>query len=182
MFLVVGLGNPGKKYENTYHNVGFCVLDAYSKNKTVNITKKKGNALIFEGKINNQKVILAKPQTYMNLSGSSVSSLAKKFKIEPNNIVIVYDDVDLDVGQVRFRSSGSGGTHNGMRDIVKALGTQVKRVRIGVGRGSGKSLADFVLSQIKKQEKPIIEEAVVKAIELIDEIINNNGEMENKSM
>lgn len=181
MYLLVGLGNVGKKYDNTYHNVGFSVIDDFAKKYDVKMTKKRGNALVFVGKINGQKMVLAKPQTYMNLSGTSVKSLIKKYKIDINNLIVIYDDVDLEPGDVRFRNSGSAGTHNGMKNIVQHINTKdFKRIRVGIGKGKG-DLAKFVLSHIKKENLPIIDEAKEKAIDLIEEIIKNNGELENKS-
>ena len=161
MMLIVGLGNLGKKYENTYHNMGFKALDLYAEKKGVALTKTKGNAFIFEGKIGGQKVILAKQKTFMNLSGTSVAYLAKSYKIDTKHILIIYDDVDLDLGAVRYRGSGSGGTHNGMKDIVNSMGsTDIPRVRIGVGRpNNNMELADYVLSNISKVNLQILEEA-----------------------
>jgi PTH1 family peptidyl-tRNA hydrolase len=185
MFLIVGLGNPGKKYDNTYHNIGFKVLDEYAKSKGVNISKKKEKALIFEGIIDGKKIILIKPQTFMNLSGKSVYALSKRFRVKPSHILVVFDDIDLELGSVRFRQEGSGGTHNGMKDVVKFLNTnKVPRIKMGVGNDpKGKqTLADYVLSNISKQKLEILEESVNTAVELIDEFIANDGQLENKSV
>jgi peptidyl-tRNA hydrolase, PTH1 family len=181
--LIVGLGNPGKKYEDTYHNMGFKALDLYACKKGITITKNKGNAFIFEGKIENQKIILAKPKTFMNLSGTSVAYLAKSYKIDTKNILIIYDDVDLELGAVRFRASGSAGTHNGMKDIVNSLSTNdIPRIRIGVGKpNNNMELADYVLSHISKTNLQVLEGAFEKTCELIDEFITSGGELENKS-
>ena len=180
MILIVGLGNPGKQYENTYHNIGFLALDSFLNKHNLKLTKKKGNALIFEGKLLGQKVILAKPQTYMNLSGTSVASLASSFKVDPKQTLIIYDDIDLEEGAVRYRTSGSGGTHNGMKDIVRAVGEEVARVRIGIGRDERKDLADYVLSRIKKIDA--FEQSFEKTIELMEEFIEKEGKIENKSV
>ena len=183
MILIVGLGNPGKNYENTYHNMGFMALDFYIKSKGVTLTKKKGNALIYEGPINGKKVILAKPQTFMNLSGTSVASLVASFKIEPSKALVIYDDIDLEQGAVRFRNSGSAGTHNGMKDVVKDLNTtSIPRVRIGVGQDlvKGRDLADYVLSKVQRVED--FKEPFEKVASLIDEFIEKDGALENKSV
>ena len=173
MLLIVGLGNPGKKYQKTYHNIG------------IEITKKKEKSLIYEGHIEGKKVILAKPQTFMNLSGKSVYGLAKRFNIDFKNILIIYDDVDLDAGNMRFRASGSGGTHNGMKHIVEMLKTKdIKRLRVGIGKDliGRQSLANYVLSNVKKGKKPLLDSAQQNIVELIDEFIIKNGELENKSI
>ena len=181
MFLIVGLGNVGKKYDNTYHNMGFSVIDSLAGKYDIKMTKKRGNALVFVGKIAGKKVVLAKPQTFMNLSGTSVKSLLKKYKIELNNMIVVYDDVDLEPGEVRFRNSGSAGTHNGMRNIIQHTSSkEFKRIRIGIGKGKG-DLAKFVLSHIKKENQEEINVSKEKAVNLLEDILKNNGELENKS-
>lgn len=182
MILIVGLGNPGKEYEKTYHNLGFMALDYYAKLQSVKITKNKENALIFEGQLNGKKVILAKPQTYMNLSGTSVIRLMNAYKIDPSQVLIIYDDIDLEEAAVRFRSSGSAGTHNGMKDILKNVNTLiVPRIRIGVGKDPlpNRSLADFVLSSVRDEK--VYDAAFQKTASIIDEFILNNGVLENKS-
>lgn len=183
MFLIVGLGNPGKEYEKTYHNLGFLALDYFCLQNNIEIKKAKDNALIFEGKINNKKVILAKPQTYMNLSGTSVVRLAKRFDIKPENVLIIYDDIDLEKGQVRYRQSGSGGTHNGMKNVIQQLSTNnVPRIRIGAGKDDEniKDVADYVLSSIKNVDNYV--SAFEKVKNLIDEFIEKDGNIENKSV
>lgn len=185
MILIVGLGNPGKKYENTYHNMGFMTMDTYAEKKGVTLNKNKGNAFVFEGKIGEHKVILAKPKTFMNLSGKSIQSLSTIYKIDAKHILIIYDDIDLELGAVRYRASGSGGTHNGMKDIVNIMGTnEIPRVRIGVGmpENSNMNLADYVLSHISKAKLLLLSEAFEKTADLIDEFIIKGGEIENKSV
>ena len=182
MMLIVGLGNPGKEYENTYHNIGFMALDFYLKNLGLTLNKKKDNSLILEEKINSKKIIFCKPLTYMNLSGTSVVALSNKFKVEKNKILIIYDDIDLEEGVVRFRKEGSAGTHNGMKDIINKMGTtEVARIRIGIGKPTHKEqdLANFVLSKIKN--KDLYEPAFLKVKEILDEFILNEGKLENKS-
>ena len=182
MILIVGLGNPGKEYESTYHNIGFMALDFYLQNLGLSLNKKKDNSLTLEEKINGKKVIFCKPLTYMNLSGTSVVALSNKFKVENNKILIIYDDIDLEEGAVRYRKEGSAGTHNGMKDILNKMGTtEIARIRIGIGRPSNKEqdLANFVLSKIKN--KNWCEPAFLKVKEIIDEFILNEGKLENKS-
>ena len=135
MYLIVGLGNPGTKYAHTRHNVGFDVLDALSKKLGVSISRERDNALTGECFVGGQKVILALPQTYMNLSGEAVLPLANYYKIPPENLLVVYDDIDLAQGTIRIRKNGSAGTHNGMRSIVGLLGYEdFPRLRVGVGQ------------------------------------------------
>ncbi|MCL1901856.1 MAG: aminoacyl-tRNA hydrolase [Firmicutes bacterium] len=157
MYLIVGLGNIGKQYENTYHNCGFMVLDRLAKN--FNLQFKKGECLAktCEYYNNGNKFLLAKPQTYMNLSGESVRRLVKKYKIDFGDILIIYDDVDLSLGQIRAKLSGSGGTHNGMRNIIDNLGTETfKRIRIGIGKPEFLELRDYVTSKITAENFEII--------------------------
>ena len=156
MKLIVGLGNPGKEYENTYHNLGFLALDCVVDYFGVNFNKEKCKALIAEERINGEKVIFAKPQTYMNLSGESVRELLDFYKISPSDLVVIYDDFDLPIGAVRFREEGSAGTHNGMRNIIKEIKTEkFKRVRVGFHPkdNSPIPLLDLVLSKIKGESE-----------------------------
>ncbi|MFW6008361.1 MAG: aminoacyl-tRNA hydrolase [archaeon] len=184
MYLIVGLGNPGKKYKETYHNIGFRCLDEYAKVKGVKIKKNKAGSKIYEGQINGNKVILAKPQTYMNLSGQSVVRLVNKFNIDINNILIIYDDIDLNLGAVRFRNSGSAGTHNGMRNIIKMLNTiKFPRLRVGIGRpqNSNVPLDKYVLSKMSKNDMEEINKSMEKIVSFIDEFIEKS-KLENKSI
>ncbi|MBT4856974.1 aminoacyl-tRNA hydrolase [Candidatus Uhrbacteria bacterium] len=154
--LIVGIGNPGKKYENTRHNAGFMVVDALAQQLGWNWSKKfLINALVTEGNIDGQKVILAKPQAFMNLSGQATGKLAKKYKVDPSDIVVVYDDVDIDLGKLRWRDTGSAGGHNGMKSIISVLGTQdFGRLRVGIGAAAEHvPLEDHVLGKLSKKEK-----------------------------
>ncbi len=166
MFLIVGLGNVGKQYENTYHNVGFMVADKLASELNVDFSKTKCNALVAEGRYNGQKVIIAKPKTYMNLSGNAVLPLMQQFKIDKQNVIIALDDIDLKKGALRFRESGSAGTHNGLRHIVSLLGQDIPRLRVGIDRGEG-DLADYVLSKIDEQSLSLISPAVDEAVNTI---------------
>lgn len=155
MFLIVGLGNPGGKYEHTRHNVGFDVAEIISQKLNLPINRSKCQAQVGEGSYEGQRVVLARPQTYMNLSGVSVQALAHWYKTPPENILVIYDDVDLPPGKLRIRHSGSAGTHNGMRSIVEQLGTEsFPRIRVGIGdRPEGWELADWVLSHYETKEE-----------------------------
>lgn len=173
MYIIAGLGNPGLPYEGTRHNVGFDVIDAIAKEYNISVDYRKNRAFIGKGIIGGQKVILAKPQTYMNLSGESIRGLADYYKIdEETELIIIYDDVSLDVGQLRIRKKGSAGGHNGIKSIISHLGTDVfLRVKVGVGEKPKKyDLADYVLGHFSKEERQQMEEGygqAVKAVELL---------------
>lgn len=176
MYIIVGLGNPGDKYEKTRHNVGFNVIDLLAKEYSIDVSKIKHKALIGEGRVGTEKVILVKPMTYMNLSGESVADICNYYNIDLENLIVIYDDIDLDVGKIRIRKKGSGGTHNGMRSIVKCLGTtDFPRVRIGVSKPEpGRDLANFVLSRFNKEEEVDLKEGFDKAVKAIDCIIRED--------
>ena len=161
MYLIAGLGNPTKTYEGTRHNIGFMMIDAVADRYHIDVTTKKHKALVGKGTIDGVKVILAKPQTYMNLSGESIREIADFYKIEPENIIIIYDDISLDVGQLRIRKKGSAGGHNGIKNIIAHLGTQeFPRIKVGIGnKPAGWDLADYVLSKYSKTEQKQIEDA-----------------------
>ena len=175
MYLIVGLGNPGTKYAHTRHNVGFDVLEALSRKLGVSITREKEQALVGECFVGGQKVILALPQTYMNLSGESVSRLAHWYKIEPENLLVVYDDIDIPQGHIRIRKNGSAGTHNGMRSIVGLLGYEnFPRLRVGVGqKREGYELADWVLGHYIGEEQEVADKAFQQAADAIVDYIEN---------
>jgi len=173
MYLIAGLGNIGKQYENTYHNCGFMVLDRLAKN--FNLEFKKGECLArtCEYYNNGNKFLLAKPQTYMNLSGESVKRLIKKYKIDFCNILIVYDDIDLSLGQIRAKLSGSGGTHNGMRNIIDNLVTEdFKRIRIGIGKSEFLDLKDYVTSKITADNFKILNKGLDSAFSAVKNFID----------
>ena len=161
MYLIAGLGNPTREYENTRHNVGFETIDILADKAGTTVTEKKHKALYGKGYIGGQKVILAKPQTYMNLSGESIREIADFYKIEPENIIILCDDINLSEGQLRIRLKGSAGGHNGLKNIISHLGTQeFPRIRIGVGeKPRGMDLADYVLGRFPKEQQAVMEEA-----------------------
>ena len=184
MYIIVGLGNPTKEYNNTRHNIGFDVIDKLADMYSISVLEKKHKALVGKGIINGQKVILAKPQTYMNLSGESVRELVDYYKVdEETELVIIYDDISLDVGQLRIRKKGSAGGHNGIKSIIQHLGTDVfPRIKMGVGeKPKGYDLADYVLGHFKKEERIIMDESIIsasKAIELM--VIDEIGEAMNQ--
>lgn len=172
MKLIVGLGNPGKVYTNTYHNIGFELIDVMTKKLGVSLNKSKGNALYCQTKINDEIVFFIKPLTYMNLSGQAVKYFANFYKVSPEDIVVICDDIDLPKGTSRYREKGSGGTHNGLKNIVHELKSEnFKRVKIGVGFDKTIDLKDFVLSKIDEESKNIIsscyEEAISKILSVI---------------
>ena len=164
MNIVVGLGNPEQKYKNTYHNVGFAVLDALAKKLNIEFSKQKYKALVGEGVFNGEKLLLVKPQTYMNLSGESVVLLKEKFK--DARIIVVVDDIDLPKGNIRYREHGWAGTHNGLRSIVSYIGQDFERIKVGIGRDISLDLADYVLS---KYDENVFEPIIQKTVEEICE-------------
>lgn len=173
MYIIVGLGNPSKEYEGTRHNVGFDVIDAIADKYNISVTDRKNRAFCGKGIIAGQKVLLAKPQTYMNLSGESVRGLVDYYKIdEETELLVIFDDISLDVGQLRIRKKGSAGGHNGIKNIIANLGTNVfQRIKVGVGEKPKEyDLADYVLGHFSKAEKEQMEEGykhVIEAVELI---------------
>ena len=178
MYLIVGLGNPGKQYAHTRHNVGFDVLEKLSAKMGVSITRSKSKALVGEGFVAGQKVVLALPQTFMNLSGEAVQELAHWYRVEPEHLMIVYDDVDLAPGFIRIRKNGSAGTHNGMRSIIGCLGYEnFPRLRVGVGqKREGYELADWVLGHYIGEEADAADRAFDLAAEALLDYIQNGIE------
>ena len=176
MYIIVCLGNPGKQYENTRHNVGFNIIDILADEYGISVNKMKYKALIGEGRVGTEKVVLVKPVTYMNLSGESLAEIYNFYKVDTSNIVVIYDDIDLDVGKLRIRKKGSAGTHNGMRSIVKCLGSgDFPRVRVGVSKPmKGQDLADFVLSRFRKEEQADLEIGLEKAYKAVEAMIKEN--------
>lgn len=179
MYLVIGLGNPGRKYEHTRHNAGFDVVDVLSQKYGIPIGKSRGKALTGEGMIRGEKVVLALPQTYMNLSGQSVTELINWYKPEPEQVIVIYDDVDLPDGKVRFRPSGSAGTHNGMRNIIELTGrSDFPRIRVGTGRPPEyMDLKDYVLSGYDTKElRQVMFDAFLLAADTVAEYIAGGTE------
>ncbi|MDD6207159.1 MAG: aminoacyl-tRNA hydrolase [Clostridiales bacterium] len=172
MKIIVGLGNPERRYEGTRHNIGFSAVTRLADDYGINWDIHKHKAVCGTGYIEGEKVLLAKPQTYMNLSGESVRELVDYYKVEPEDVLVIYDDISLDVGQLRIREKGSAGGHNGIKNIILHLGTDTfPRIKIGVGaKPAGWELADYVLARFPDKEEPVIREAlerVSKAVEVI---------------
>lgn len=178
MKIIAGLGNPTSKYEGTRHNVGFMAIDKIAQKYGISIDTKKHKALVGKGIIAGQKVILAKPQTFMNLSGDSIQQIAAYYKVEPEDILIIFDDISLDVGRIRIRKKGSAGGHNGMKSIIACLNSSdFPRIKIGVGdKKPGQDLAAYVLGNIPKVDRELMDEAILKAEDAVELIVA--GEIE----
>lgn len=179
MYIIVGLGNPGKQYAHTRHNVGFDMIDILADKYNISVDIKKHKALCGKGMIGGQKVVLAKPQTFMNLSGESVRELVDFYKIDPEEeLIVIYDDISLEPGQLRVRPKGSAGGHNGIKNIIAHLGTQVfKRVKVGVGeKPKGYDLADYVLGHFSKEDRMLMEDAFGRAAEAAVCMMNDSME------
>lgn len=169
MKIIVGLGNPDGIYARTYHNIGYMAVDKFAKLNKLEISKNKCKAKI----VKTPEYVLAKPVTYMNLSGDSVLELKKYFKVSNEDILIVYDDIDLPKGTIRYRDKGSAGTHNGMRDIIAKVG-ETPRLRIGIGKPEHMDLKDYVLSNIDSMSKEVFDKAFIEAFDKITEFISKN--------
>lgn len=168
--LVVGLGNPGQTYAAHRHNVGFRVVDALARRHGLAFTHRRGLARVAEGTIAGRRVILAKPQTFMNASGKSVARLSRAPNIPPERILVVYDDLDLPLGRLRLRAEGSSGGHRGLRSIIDALGTQqFARVRVGIDRPPGHmDPVDYVLEPFAARERPLLDDALARAADAVE--------------
>lgn len=167
MYLIAGLGNPTKKYEGTRHNVGFETVDIIADSQGIALSSNKHKAVYGQGFIGGEKVILAKPQTFMNLSGEAIRALVDFYKIEPDHVLIISDDIDLPLGQLRIRQKGSAGGHNGLKNIIAHLGSQdFPRIKIGIGsKPEGWDLADYVLSKYSKEDRVVMTNAQKDAAE-----------------
>ena len=179
MKVIVGLGNPGKKYDNTRHNIGFEALDYIADKEGISINTGKHKALIGTGYMGGEKVLLVKPQTFMNLSGESLRPIMDFYKLEPEDFIIIHDDIDLDVGRLRIRRKGSAGGHNGLKSIISHLGSMdFPRVKIGVGeKPKGYDLADYVLGHFTKEEQETVYNMrralnSLKAEDAVEQILN----------
>jgi len=177
LFIIVGLGNPTAQYVGTRHNVGFEVIDVLADQYNIEASGKKFNAIIGKGTIHGHKVLLGKPQTYMNLSGQSVQGMVDYFKVnETSRLIVIYDDVSLDVGQIRIRERGSSGGQKGMNSIINHLGTQeFIRIKVGIGEKPSKmSMSNYVLSHFTKEEREIMEESYANCVKAIVDILEGN--------
>ena len=177
MFIIVGLGNPTKEYEGTRHNVGFDVIDALADKYNISVTEREKRAFCGKGIIEGQKVILVKPQTYMNLSGESVRGFLDYYKIDTETeLLVIFDDISLDVGQLRIRKKGSAGGHNGIKNIIQHLGGNVfQRIKVGVGEKPKEyDLVDYVLGHFSKAEREIMQDGYKKVIEAVEMIVRGD--------
>jgi PTH1 family peptidyl-tRNA hydrolase len=173
MKLIVGLGNPGNEYNKTRHNLGFLVLDKYLEENNLKFDKDKFESIYTIDRIGEDRVIFQQPMTFMNLSGTAVKQLSDFYKIKPEDILIVYDDKDLPVGDIRVRTKGSAGGHNGIKSIINQLGTEnFGRLRIGIGSNPKINTADYVLGKFSKEDQEIIDNKMSGYIKEIDNFIN----------
>ena len=173
MKLIVGLGNPGKKYEGTRHNMGFMAVDLFSDMAKIDVDKEVFSGLLGRGKVFDEDILVFKPTTFMNLSGTAVSQVVHYFKIEKEDIIVVYDDMAIAPGNIRLRLNGSSGGHKGMQNIIDQLGTNdIKRIRIGIGEPTYDTV-DFVLSKPLKEEKELIDGAIENAANAIKEALKS---------
>lgn len=179
VYIIVGLGNPGKDYKNTRHNIGFDVIDVIADKANISVMEKKHKALVGKGVFAGQKVILAKPQTYMNLSGESVRSLLDYYKVdETEELIVISDDISLPPGQIRIRKKGSAGGHNGLKNIIDHLGhDSFHRIKMGVGeKPKGYDLADYVLGHFDKVDRVIMDDAALDAMAAIKMIMTQGAD------
>ena len=180
MFIIAGLGNPTREYEKTRHNVGFEAIDILADKLGIRVTDKKHRAFCGMGMVGTEKVILSKPQTFMNLSGESIGSMADFYKVDPEHIIVICDDINLEEGQLRIRTKGSAGGHNGLKDIINHLGTQeFLRIRVGVGeKPKEMDLADYVLGRFPKDQEAMMEDAYKAAAEAAIMMVTDGADME----
>ena len=178
MYIIVGLGNPGKKYENTRHNIGFIAIDYMAALFDIKVNKIKHKALLGEGKIECERVMLVKPQTFMNLSGESVREIADYYKVPAENVIVIFDDVSLEPGSVRIRKKGSDGGHNGIKSIIYQLTSDsFPRIKLGVGaKPPGYDLADWVLARFSDDDIKIMSKSVETAAKAVAEIITKGAD------
>lgn len=176
MYLVVGLGNPGSEYANTRHNVGFMAADVICSRYNFEVFKKKFDGEVAMGQIANEKVMVLKPHTYMNLSGNSVVKAALFYKILPENIIVIHDDMDLKIGQLKAKKGGGSGGHNGLKSIDSHVGPEYNRIRIGVGHpiNKGKDVINYVLGAFSKEEKNILEDSMDIITESVEVLIKKD--------
>jgi PTH1 family peptidyl-tRNA hydrolase len=171
-WLIAGLGNPGPEYEHTYHNLGFLAIDRLAERNGIRVTRQDSRALLGIGSVSGQEVLLAKPQTFMNLSGGSVKALMDKHSVEPANVLVLYDDLALPWTGLRIRPTGSAGGHNGLDDVIRRLGTQdFPRIRMGIDPGHPRNGKEFVLSPIRKAQAQDLDELLDHAAAATESIL-----------
>ena len=174
-FLVVGLGNPGRKYTASRHNIGFMAIDRLAQSQNAQLGRLKHKAMTGDFRLGEHKIVLAKPQTYMNNSGDAVGPLTKFYKIDPEHVIVVYDELDLEFGTIRIREKGSAGGHNGMKSIIKHIGPDFPRIRLGIGRPSGKMpVKAYVLQDFGKKDGEIVDIMLDRTASAIEMIIREN--------
>ena len=175
MYLIVGLGNPEEEYSNTRHNMGFNTINKISQQYNIEVKQNKFQALYGSGMIEKEKVILLKPQTYMNLSGNSVKEVVDFYKIEKEKILVIYDDMDIEPGKIKIRKKGSAGGHNGMKSIIQMIGTEeFPRIRVGIGRPIHKDdEINYVIGAIPEEDLKRLDEGIEKAQKAVEEILRN---------
>jgi len=171
-FLIVGLGNPGEEYENTPHNLGFMVIDRLAESNAIRVSRKENLAFVGLGAAAGKNVALAKPQTYMNLSGGAVQGLLERYELKADRLIVVYDELDLPWGSLRIRLKGSAAGHKGVKSVIGSLGTnEFIRVRIGIDPGNAVDGEKFVLAKFKRAQKQEVEEVVIRAAEAVESIL-----------
>jgi len=178
LWVIVGLGNPGRRYAGTRHNVGFSVIQRLARRWGVRLRQRQYSAKVVEVKRHEERLVLAQPQTYMNMSGVAVKQIADGYRVPPKQIVIVTDDLDIPLGQIRVRNGGSAGTHKGLRSVLAEMGTpSIPRLRVGIGplAESGDAV-EFVLSPFSREERPVVEDALAKAEEALEMILDGRIE------
>ena len=174
MYLIVGLGNPEEEYSNTRHTMGFNVINKLAEEYKIEVNKNKFDALLGTGSIEGEKVILLKPQTYMNLSGKSIIQVVNFYKIPLQNVFVIYDDIDIAPGLIRIRKKGSSGSHNGMKSVVAELNSEdFARIRVGIGKPENNDMINYVIGKIPKEGQEPLEEGVLKAKQAVVEILKN---------
>lgn len=175
MYLIVGLGNPEQEYSKTRHNMGFDVINKLSNKYEINVNKSKWKGLVGTGIIENEKVILLKPQTFMNLSGESIREVMDFYNLENKDIIIIYDDMDIEKGEIKVRKTGGPGSHNGMKSVIENLpNNRFKRVRVGIGKPENKSdMINYVIGKVSDEEQEILDKGTEKAKEAVIEIVKN---------
>ena len=176
MKLYVGLGNPGKKYKLTRHNVGFMVLDKFIQQSSVESWDKKFDSFFNKIIIDQRSIILLKPQTFMNVSGYAVQKVKNFYGIDTNNIVIIHDDIDLELGKIKFKKGGGDGGHNGLKSIIKLIGSEFNRIRIGIGRPEKINVSSYVLNDFPEKEVSFLKKIILKSCEGINLLIANEDE------
>lgn len=173
MYLIVGLGNPESEYKNTRHNMGFDTINILAEKYNIEINKNKFSALVGEGQIEGEKVFLIKPQTFMNLSGDSVIQFVNFYKVNIENVIVIYDDMDIEAGKIKVRPKGGSGSHNGMKSVVNRLGSEnFPRIRVGIGKPQFENdIINYVIGSIPEKERNILKESTKTAAEAVSSIL-----------